>query len=173
MLKAAQRPYIIAGGGVHYSEAWDELAAFADALGIPVGETHAGRGAIREGSAMALSQSGAGVSGTPGAAELASEADLVLCIGTRLHDFVTGSNTAFHDPDVRFICVNVNGRDAYKMGALPVIADAKLALQVLTAAASASGRDAERRVGGEGTSPREDWERASALSCTSTAPVSK
>ena len=159
LLKAAKRPYIIAGGGVHYSEAWDELAAFADAFGIPVGETHAGRGAIREGSAMALSQSGTGVSGTPGAAELASEADLVLCIGTRLHDFVTGSNTAFHDPDVRFICVNVNGRDAYKLGALPVTADAKLALQALTAAASSTGVTPNDEWVAKARRLNEEWKR--------------
>src|SRR5215207_5773826 len=80
MLKAAERPYIIAGGGVHYSEAWDELLEFATAFGVPVGETHAGRGALREGSANPLSMSGTGLNGTPAAAELAGEADLVLCI---------------------------------------------------------------------------------------------
>jgi 3D-(3,5/4)-trihydroxycyclohexane-1,2-dione acylhydrolase (decyclizing) len=139
MLQAATRPYIIAGGGVHYSEAWDELADFAAVFGIPVGETHAGRGALRDGSANPLSMSGTGHNGTPAAAVIAAEADLVLCIGTRLHDFVTGSNSAFHDPDVRFVSVNVNGRDAYKLGALPITADAKLALNALTEAGRAAG----------------------------------
>src|SRR5262249_55991796 len=88
LLKAAKRPYIIAGGGVHYSEAWDELNEFATAFGIPVGETHAGRGALRDGSANPLSMSGTGLNGTPSAAEVAAEADLVRVIGTRPHDFV-------------------------------------------------------------------------------------
>ncbi len=139
MLKAAKRPYIIAGGGVHYSEAWDELQRFASAFGIPVGETHAGRGALRDGSNDPMSMSGTGLNGTPSAAKVAAEADLVMCIGTRLHDFITGSSSAFHDPDVRFVSVNVNGRDAYKLGALPITADAKLALQALTEAARVAG----------------------------------
>tara|TARA_B100000674_G_scaffold138324_1_gene108078 strand:- start:4006 stop:5901 length:1896 start_codon:yes stop_codon:yes gene_type:complete len=132
MLKTAKKPYIIAGGGIHYSEAWDELAEFAERFGIPVGETHAGRGAIRNGSDMLMG--GTGHLGTPCAGKIAEEADLVLCIGTRLHDFVTGSNSAFQNPDVKFICINVNGRDAYKLGALPLTADATLALQSLSVA---------------------------------------
>lgn len=139
LLAAAERPYIIAGGGVHYSEAWAELAAFAAAFGIPVGETHAGRGALRDGSADPLSMGGTGHNGTPAAGVLAAEADVVLCVGTRLHDFVTGSNSAFHDPNVRFVSINVNARDAYKLGALPITADAKLALQALTDAGRAAG----------------------------------
>ncbi len=138
MLRAAKRPYIIAGGGVHYSEAWDELAEFATAFGIPVGETHAGRGALRDGSANPLSMGGTGLNGNFAAADIAAEADLVLCVGTRLHDFITGSRSAFHNPDVRFISVNVNGRDAFKLGALPIVADAKLALRELTAAGRAA-----------------------------------
>jgi len=146
MLAAAERPYIIAGGGVHYSEAWDELKEFATAFGIPVGETHAGRGALRDGSNDPLSMSGTGLNGTPATAAIAGEADLVLCIGTRLHDFITGSSSAFHDPRVRFVSVNVNGRDAYKLGALPITADAKLALQALTDAGRAAG-----------VTPNADW----------------
>lgn len=139
MLRAAKRPYIVAGGGVHYSEAWNELAAFAEAFGIPVGETHAGRGALRDGSSNALSMGGTGHNGNPAAGVIAAEADLVLCVGTRLQDFVTGSNSAFHCPGVRFISINVNGRDAYKLGALPITADAKLALQALTETGRAAG----------------------------------
>ena len=129
LLSAAKKPYIIAGGGIHYSEAWDELVEFAERFGIPVGETHAGRGAIRNGSKMLMG--GTGHLGTPCAGKIAEEADLVLCIGTRLHDFVTGSNSAFQNPDVKFICVNVNSRDAYKLGALPLTSDARLALSAL------------------------------------------
>jgi len=146
MLRAAKRPYIIAGGGVHYSEAWAELAEFAAAFGIPVGETHAGRGALRDGSANPLSMGGTGLNGNYAAAEIAAQADLVLCVGTRLHDFVTGSSSAFHNPDVRFVSINVNGRDAFKLGALPIVGDAKLSLRELTAA----GRAAE-------LTPNHEW----------------
>jgi len=156
MLKAAQRPYIIAGGGVHYSEAWDELAAFAETFGIPVGETHAGRGAIRNGSELLLG--GTGHLGTPAAGRVAEEADLVFCVGTRLHDFVTGSNSAFQDPNVRFVSVNVNERDAHKLGALPVTADAKLALTALSEAAAGAGVTANTQWVGTARQRRADWE---------------
>jgi 3D-(3,5/4)-trihydroxycyclohexane-1,2-dione acylhydrolase (decyclizing) len=134
LLKAAKRPLIIAGGGVHYSEAWKELAAFAEKCGIPVGETFVGRGSIRNGSDLLLG--GLGVTGTPAAGKIASEADLVIAIGTRLTDFTTGSHSAFNNPDVKFISINVNAHDAYKMGALPVVADAREALKALTKAAT-------------------------------------
>jgi 3D-(3,5/4)-trihydroxycyclohexane-1,2-dione acylhydrolase (decyclizing) len=137
MLKAAKKPYIVAGGGIHYSEAWKELEVFAEQFGIPVGETHAGRGSIRNGSEMLMG--GTGHLGTPCAGRIAEDADVVFCIGTRLHDFVTGSNSAFQNPNVRFICINVNGRDAYKLGALPLTSDAKLALIALTNAAKSEG----------------------------------
>lgn len=148
MLRRAERPYIVAGGGVHYSEAWDELTAFAEQCGIPVGETHAGRGAMRNDSSMLMG--GTGHLGTRAAAQMAEEADLVFCVGTRLHDFVTGSNSAFQHPDVKFVSINVNSRDAYKLGALPITADARRALGALTAAAAAAG-----------VTPNADWiERA-------------
>lgn len=130
MLKVAKKPFIIAGGGVHYSEAWEELLSFAEEFKIPVGETHAGRGSILNGSELLMG--GTGHLGTPAAGEVAKEADLVICIGTRLHDFVTGSNSAFQNRDVKFISINVNGRDAYKLGALPLTGDAKLTLLALT-----------------------------------------
>ena len=119
LLKAAERPYIIAGGGVHYAEAWDELAAFAEAFGIPVGETHAGRGAIRNDSELLVGGTGH--------------------LGTRLADFVTGSNSVFQHPDVRFVSINVGAHDAYKIGAMPILADAREALRALTEAATAAG----------------------------------
>lgn len=156
MLKAAKRPYIIAGGGIHYSEAWDELARFAETFGIPVGETHAGRGAIRNGSPMLMG--GTGHLGNRAAAKVAEEADLVMCIGTRLHDFVTGSNSAFQDPDVRFVCVNVNERDAHKLGALPLTADAKLALRALTEAAAAAEVEPDKDWVARADALRRGWE---------------
>ena len=144
LLKEAKKPYIIAGGGIHYSEAWSELAAVSERFGIPVGETHAGRGAIRHDSELHLG--GTGHLGTPGAGRIAEEADLVICVGTRLHDFVTGSNSAFQNPDVKFISINVNGRDAYKLGALPITADAKLALSALLESGTTAG-----------VHPQNDW----------------
>lgn len=137
LLKTARRPVIIAGGGVHYSEAWNELKAFSERFGIPVGETFGGRGAIRSGSDWLLG--GCGVTGTPAAGKIVAEADLVISVGTRLTDFSTGSQSAFQHPDVKFININVAGHDAYKQGSLPIIADARETLATLTEAAQAAG----------------------------------
>ena len=137
LLRAAERPYIIAGGGVHYSEASDELTSFAETFGIPVGETHAGRGAIGNDSPMLVG--GTGHLGTQAAARLAETADLVICIGTRLGDFVTGSNSAFQHPEVKFLSINVGAHDAFKIGALPIVADAREALRALAKEAAAAG----------------------------------
>lgn len=156
----AERPYIIAGGGVHYSEAWNELAAFSTQFGIPVGETHAGRGALKEGSDILLG--GTGHIGTPAAARIAEQADLVFCIGTRLKDFTTGSNSAFQNPDVRFVSVNVNPRDAYKLGALPITADAKLALDALSKAAEALKIESNPDWAARAGDLRADWDQVKA-----------
>ena len=129
LIRAAKRPMIVAGGGVHYSEAWDELKQFAEQVGIPVGETFAGRGAIRSQSDWLLG--GFGVTGAQPAGLVAAEADLVICVGTRLTDFTTGSHSAFQAPDVRMISINVCAHDAFKMGALPIVADAREALREL------------------------------------------
>ena len=124
LLAAAQRPVLIAGGGVHYSEAWNELEEFAEALGIPVGETFAGKGALKEISPIALG--GIGLEGTGTAAAIIAAADLVISVGTRLTDFATGSQSCFRHPEVRFININVCGHDAFKQGALPIVADAAI-----------------------------------------------
>jgi 3D-(3,5/4)-trihydroxycyclohexane-1,2-dione acylhydrolase (decyclizing) len=137
LLKAAQRPVLIAGGGVHYSEAWNALAEFADALGIPVGETFAGKGALKEVSSIALG--GIGLEGTGTAASIIAAADLVISVGTRLTDFATGSQSCFRHPEVKFISINVCGHDAYKQGALPIVADARLALEALRQGALEAG----------------------------------
>lgn len=134
LLKKAKRPLIVAGGGVHYSEAWGELAAFATAYGIPVSETFAGKGAVRDGKVLCLG--GQGTSGTPLAAKVANQADLILCVGTRLADFTTGSQSVFQHPEVRFISLNVCSRDAHKQGALPLKADAREGLRALRLAAA-------------------------------------
>ena len=137
LLQAASRPLIIAGGGVHYSAAWDALRAVATGFGIPVSETHAGKGALR--GAPEWSLGGHGVEGTSAAARIAEEADLVIAVGTRMSDFATASQSLFHDPQVRFMAINVCAMDAFKQGALPVVADARLALEALLAAGQSAG----------------------------------
>ena len=129
LIRAARRPVIVAGGGVIYSEATRALAALVDATGIPVAETQAGRGALV--SEHPLSLGAVGATGTAAANRLSAEADLVIGIGTRWSDFTTASKSAFRDPGVRFINVNVGGFDAAKHSALPVVADARVALDAL------------------------------------------
>ena len=137
LIREAQRPAILAGGGVHYSEAWRELQEFAEGLGIPVAETFAGKGSLRNASPLALG--GHGLEGTGAAATIIGRADLVICIGTRLTDFATGSQSCFNHPKVRFIHINVCSRDAHKQGALPITADAREALRALYRGAKAAG----------------------------------
>ena len=155
LLKAAERPYIIAGGGVLYSEASDELTSFAETFGVPVGETHAGRGAIGNDSPMLVG--GTGHLGTRAAARLAETADLVICVGTRLGDFVTGSNSAFQHPEVRFVSINVGAHDAFKIGALPIVADAREALRMLAREAAAAGVGPNPRYQEEVESRKRAW----------------
>jgi 3D-(3,5/4)-trihydroxycyclohexane-1,2-dione acylhydrolase (decyclizing) len=136
MIRAARQPLIIAGGGVIYSEATAALSQFAAQTGIPVGETQAGKGALACDHPQNLEA--IGVTGTPGANLLAREADLVIAIGTRLSDFTTASKTAFQHPEVRFININVAEFDAHKHGALPLVADARVALEELSQALAGS-----------------------------------
>jgi 3D-(3,5/4)-trihydroxycyclohexane-1,2-dione acylhydrolase (decyclizing) len=132
MIRAASRPMIVAGGGVTYAEANVELRAFVDATGIPVGETQAGKGSLPYDHP--LNGGAVGATGTPAANEIAATADLIIGIGTRYSDFTTASRTAFANPDVRFININVAAMDAVKHAGLPLIADAKRALPSLLAA---------------------------------------
>lgn len=155
MIKAAQRPMIIAGGGVIYSDARAELQAFANKYGIPVGETFAGKGAMLDDTTMTIG--GFGVTGTGSAGRLMSEADLVICIGTRLTDFTTGSQSAFNNPDVKFISINVNGHDGHKQGALPILADAREALIALTKEADRAGLRPNPAYFEEIAVAKEDW----------------
>jgi 3D-(3,5/4)-trihydroxycyclohexane-1,2-dione acylhydrolase (decyclizing) len=134
LIAEAEQPLIIAGGGVLYSEAEAELAAFAGQLGIPVVETFAGKGAVQQDTWWAMGS--VGLEGNPAANALAADADLILHVGTRLTDFTTGSQSLFANPDVRFASINVVDRDARKQGATPLLADAKLALAALRAATS-------------------------------------
>jgi 3D-(3,5/4)-trihydroxycyclohexane-1,2-dione acylhydrolase (decyclizing) len=127
LLRAAKTPLIIAGGGAIYSEATEMLARFASGTGIAVVETMAGKGALPFDHPQALGA--VGVTGTPGANRLARDADLVIVVGSRLSDFTTASKTAFQNPNVRFITVNVTEFDAGKHSALPLVGDAKAALE--------------------------------------------
>jgi 3D-(3,5/4)-trihydroxycyclohexane-1,2-dione acylhydrolase (decyclizing) len=129
LVRRARRPLIVAGGGVIYSEATAALQALASASGIPVAETQAGRGALV--SEHPLSLGAVGATGTAAANALAREADLVIGIGTRWSDFTTASKSAFQDPDVRFINVNVCAMDAGKHAGLAVLGDAREVLEAL------------------------------------------
>ena len=128
-IRASKRPIIVAGGGVIYSDATEVLRQFVDVTGIPVGETMAGKGSLRYDYALSLG--GIGATGTLAANRAAHEADLVIGIGTRYSDFTTASKTAFQNPNVRFININVAEFDAYKHHALPVVGDAKATLEEL------------------------------------------
>jgi 3D-(3,5/4)-trihydroxycyclohexane-1,2-dione acylhydrolase (decyclizing) len=131
LIRSASRPLIVAGGGVIYAEATDALADFAAITGIPVAETQAGKGSLPYDSPVAMGAVGA--TGTTAANELAARADLVIGIGTRWSDFTTASRTAFADPGVRFININVAALDTGKHAGLAMIADARTALQALGA----------------------------------------
>ena len=131
-LKAAEKPFIVAGGGVLYSEAEKALLSFAAQHGIPVGETQAGKSTLPADSA--INMGAIGVTGTGAANALASEADVVLAIGTRLQDFTTGSWALFKNPARVIIGLNVQPFDAGKHRALPLVADAKAGLADLARA---------------------------------------
>ncbi len=129
IIKNAKKPVILSGGGTLYSEAEGVLNRFAAKTGIPVGETYAGKGAVKYDKPYALG--GLGATGTKGSIEVANEADVVIGIGTRYGDFITGSRSIFKNPDVKFININVCDMDGFKMGGLPLKGDAKATLQEL------------------------------------------
>jgi 3D-(3,5/4)-trihydroxycyclohexane-1,2-dione acylhydrolase (decyclizing) len=129
LVRAAKRPLIVAGGGTIYSEATGALRELVDAVGIPVAETQAGRGALV--SDHPLSLGAVGATGTTAANRLAREADVVIGVGTRWSDFTTASKSAFQDPAVQFVNINVAALDAAKHAGLAVEADAREALTSL------------------------------------------
>ncbi len=131
-IKASSKPLIVSGGGVIYSEATEMLRQFVARTGIPVGETMAGKGSLPYDNPLNLGA--IGVTGTLGANLLARDADLVIGIGTRYSDFTTASKTAFQNPDVRFININVTEFDAHKHSAIPLVGDARVTLEELMAA---------------------------------------
>jgi len=128
VIKAAKKPILICGGGVRYSEAHKEFQAFAEATGIPFGETQAGKGAVLYDHPLNLG--GIGVTGCSAANEIAKEADVIIGVGTRYTDFTTSSKWLFKD-DAKFVNINVSEFQAMKMDAVPVVADAKRALPLL------------------------------------------
>jgi len=132
LLREAQAPLIIAGGGVHYAGAAATLARFAEDHGIPVSETQAGKSALPHDHPLNLGA--IGVSGTAAANEAAAQADLILAVGTRLGDFATGSWSLYRNPQRRVVALNVQAFDAAKRLATPLVADAELGLQALSTA---------------------------------------
>jgi 3D-(3,5/4)-trihydroxycyclohexane-1,2-dione acylhydrolase (decyclizing) len=148
VIRSARRPLIVAGGGVIYSEATHALKEFAGTFGIPVGQTQAGKGTMRFDDPLCAGAIGA--TGTTAANELAARADVVIGIGTRWSDFTTASRTAFAEPGVRFVNVNVASFDAAKQSGVAVVGDARAALDALALAlAGWKTEPAYRKAAGE------------------------
>ncbi|QCX76704.1 3D-(3,5/4)-trihydroxycyclohexane-1,2-dione hydrolase [Streptomyces sp. YIM 121038] len=154
-VRAAARPLVVAGGGVHHSGAEDALRAFADATGIPVASTQAGKGSLRHDHPADVG--GIGHTGTATADGLARGADLVIGVGTRYTDFTTASGTLFAADGVRFVNLNVAPFDAHKMAGATVVADARTALEALTRALE--GHRVDPAYVSAYTDGKERWER--------------
>ncbi len=155
LVRQAQRPLIVAGGGVIYAEAAEMLRRFVDATGIPVGETMAGKGSLRYD--LPLNLGAIGVTGTFAANQIAHDADVVIGIGTRYTDFTTASKTAFQNPDVRFININVAEFDAHKHNALALVGDARATLEELLPLLEGWQAPAEHQARAKAL--HEEWER--------------
>ncbi|MFF7646763.1 3D-(3,5/4)-trihydroxycyclohexane-1,2-dione acylhydrolase (decyclizing) [Streptomyces canus] len=156
-IRSARRPLLVAGGGVHHSRAEEALAEFADATGIPVASTQAGKGSLRHDHPQDVG--GVGHTGTATANELARQADLVIGVGTRYTDFTTASGTLFAGDGVRFLNLNIAPFDGHKLAGRPLVADARSGLQELTEALQ---MHAHRVPGGyvdEYTLDKERWEQ--------------
>ncbi|HBE41576.1 MAG TPA: 3D-(3,5/4)-trihydroxycyclohexane-1,2-dione acylhydrolase (decyclizing) [Bacteroidales bacterium] len=130
IIKASEKPVIIAGGGVIYSQATEALKKLVETTGIPVAETFAGKGSLPFDHQSNLGATG--VTGTPGADLFTAEADLIIGIGTRYSDFTTASKTAFQNPAVKFININIADFDSHKQCAIPLTSDARVCLEELT-----------------------------------------
>jgi len=155
VLRSATQPLIIAGGGVLYSEATESLRRFAEATGIPVAETQAGKGSLPFDHPQAVGA--IGVTGTSAANLLARDADVVLVVGSRLSDFTTASKTAFGHPSVRFVTINVAEPDACKHAAVPLVGDARATLDEL--ATGVAGYTTPGAFRARVTALKADWER--------------
>jgi 3D-(3,5/4)-trihydroxycyclohexane-1,2-dione acylhydrolase (decyclizing) len=132
VVRSARKPLIVAGGGVIYSGANDVLAQFASQTGIPVCESQAGKGSLLHEHPQSVGAVGS--TGTTAANALAGDADVIIGIGTRYSDFTSASRTAFNNPDVRFVNINVTSLDAVKQRGVSVVADAREALEALSEA---------------------------------------
>ncbi|WP_421851326.1 3D-(3,5/4)-trihydroxycyclohexane-1,2-dione acylhydrolase (decyclizing) [Oricola sp.] len=128
-IRAASRPMIVAGGGVHYSGACDALRSFVEVTGIPVTETQAGKSALPWDHPLNMGP--VGVTGASSANTVAETADLVIGVGTRFQDFTTGSWALFKDPDRKILAINIQAYDGHKHAAIPLIADTRIALEQL------------------------------------------
>jgi len=137
LIAKAEKPLVICGGGVRYSEAGDALAAFCERFAIPFAETQAGKGTVLWDNPYNLS--GIGTTGSQAANRLAKQSDLVIGVGTRFGDFTTCSKWLFQNPACEFISINVASFDAYKLNSLPIVADAKLTLEALLSQPQLSG----------------------------------
>jgi 3D-(3,5/4)-trihydroxycyclohexane-1,2-dione acylhydrolase (decyclizing) len=169
LLAGAERPLIIAGGGVHYSGASGELERLAQRVGIPVAETFAGKGAV--GSPAWWQVGGVGLEGNPATNHLARQADLVLTVGSRLTDFATGSQSLFASRGVRFASINVDPRDGDRLGASSVLADAKLALAALDAEMERRGVTTPPPWRDEVEAAKDDWAPVRAAALDADSPV--
>ncbi|MEU3935218.1 3D-(3,5/4)-trihydroxycyclohexane-1,2-dione acylhydrolase (decyclizing) [Streptomyces sp. NPDC029044] len=155
-IRSAERPLIVAGGGVHHSEAEQALRTFVEATGIPVASTQAGKGSLRHDHPADLG--GIGHTGTAVSDELARTADLVIGVGTRYTDFTTASGTLFQNPGVRFLNLNITGFDAHKLAARTLVCDARSGLEKL-AEGLAGHRVSEAYEAGY-RAGKERWEEA-------------
>ncbi len=151
-----RKPLIIAGGGVHYSDASQQLATFAEAFGIPVAETQAGKSILAWNHP--LNVGGVGVTGTLAANRLAKEADVIIGIGTRYSDFTTASKSAFGREDAQFVNINVSGFDSVKLDGLSITADAREGLEALGAALRELGYSSGY-ASGEVSGLKAEWDR--------------
>jgi 3D-(3,5/4)-trihydroxycyclohexane-1,2-dione acylhydrolase (decyclizing) len=155
LVRESRRPLIVAGGGVIYSEATDVLARLAGRTGIPVAETQAGKGSLAFDHPGALG--GVGATGTLAANRIAAQADLVIGVGTRYSDFTTASRTAFQNPEVRFVNLNIAELDSHKLAGMALTGDARATLEALDARLGDWAVVDEYRQEYEGL--RADWDR--------------
>jgi 3D-(3,5/4)-trihydroxycyclohexane-1,2-dione acylhydrolase (decyclizing) len=155
LIRGSGRPMIVAGGGTIYSEATGALLRFAERTGIPVGETQAGKGSLPYDHPCSLGAVGA--TGTLAANRAAREADLIIGIGTRWTDFTTASKTAFQNPEVRFVNINVADFDAHKHAGLALVGDARATLEALNEALA--GYEVEAAYREQNARANEEWDR--------------
>ncbi len=155
LIRNSERPMIVSGGGTIYSEATEALRRFVEATGIPVGETQAGKGSMPYDHPLALGAVGA--TGTFAANRAAREADMVIGLGTRYTDFTTASKTAFQNPDVRFVNVNVADLDAHKHSGVALVGDARSTLEAFSEALS--GYEVEAQYRQQSAQASKEWDR--------------